>query len=151
MCAGDTLFSAGFPLTPTSIPPSSPQTLYSTGTAGLSPAGLSPALVGSLEAERGISQLEFMARGFSTLPQMPQPPPSRRLDEENKRSEPKKRKERRQSRTDRRTKDDAVRVNSCGCPVSQATCTVTSVNAAQPINLITTSEYYLTIIIFLKN
>jgi hypothetical protein len=144
VCAGDTLFSAGFPLTPTSIPPSSPQTLFST--AGLSPAGL----VGSLEADRGISQLELMARGFSTMPhQMPQQQPQqqqgRRMDEENKRSEPKRGargggKERRQSRTDRRSKEDAVRVNSCGCPVSQATCTVTSVNAAQPINLITTSE-----------
>ncbi|XP_059472536.1 protein winged eye-like isoform X2 [Neocloeon triangulifer] len=140
---GDTLFSAGFPLTPTSIPPSSPQTLFHTGAT----AGLSPALAGSLE-DRGISQLELMARGFPALPQIAQP--ARRVEEQEKRVEPKGRaargaKERRQTKAERNRakeleghKQQPDRV-TCSCPVSRATCTLTSANAVQAVNPVTTS------------
>ncbi|CAB3363977.1 Hypothetical predicted protein [Cloeon dipterum] len=144
---GDTLFSAGFPLTPTSIPPSSPQTLFSTGTSGLSPAGLSPALAGSLDAERGLSQLELMARGYPTLPPMGHPPVNGRMVDEEKRVEPSRSranrgaKEKRPTRAERnKAKEDAQKaVVSCSCPTSKATCTITSVNAAPAINPVSTS------------
>ncbi|KAF4528330.1 hypothetical protein B566_EDAN012097 [Ephemera danica] len=106
--AGDALFSAGFPLTPNSMPSSSPQQHQLFGSPGLSPAHMQA----PMEAERGLSQLEMMARGLHQHQQHQEP----------ERCKPERRprtKERRQSKkwADKKNegKPDAAARSSCGC------------------------------------